>query len=165
MEDVINFFNSRIGRFVIIAFVIIVISYVAILQYQKSKYNGMTKRGVINSVSEMYVAERRASAQSKADWKGDNTYELEEAISLTKNPDIVSKIVDSGWDSTKSLYAYYDIEFPPDIDNMGGVKQYLRKLRLDYNKHGELLAINKAVNDISYLSDDSTLKMLGIIKK
>lgn len=124
MDKIIGLFNSSIGKLIIYLLIIAVIIYLLSKEYEKAKYNGMSREEVVNAVSELYVGERRKEA---------------------------SRNSGSNFDNKPDLFDYYDTNFPPDVVLFGGVEKYLKQLGIDIEKYPELLSITAEVNSISYL--------------
>jgi len=55
MNKIVGFIKSPVGKFLIVAIVVVVVGYLAFIQYEKSMYNGNTKKdiekGLVDKVS------------------------------------------------------------------------------------------------------------------
>lgn len=126
MDKVLGFFKTSIGKYLLIALALIVIVIIARKQWEKIKYNGLTKSGVISAVAEHYGMARLKS----------HLWELE----------------GNKWSSANSMAAWYDEFVPPHIED-AQVKEALKSLGVDYVKHPEILNIKSEVNGIANMSN------------
>jgi len=81
MNKVLNFIKSPMGKWIIAIVIILIISYIAFVQYQKSIYNGSTKKDVENNVKSLFAKDVIDYIKSNDENLLQNRYTLAEVLS------------------------------------------------------------------------------------
>ena len=126
MEDIKAFLKSPLAKKIMIGLAILVVIYVAYLQYQKAIYNGMTKSGIINSIATIIATERIAHIKATDHNAVNGTYPMADIL------------------------VWYDENQPPNITE-SRIKTELAKMGVDYVKHPEIAKIKTQVDNASFL--------------
>ena len=117
MNKVLNFIKSPMGKWIIAIVIILIISYIAFVQYQKSIYNGLSKKDVENNVKSLFAKDTIDYIKTNDDNLLQNRYTLAEVLS------------------------YYDENQTSTLDS-AKVAEYLGKLGISSDRRSDFSGLN-----------------------